>query len=650
MFPRPLSFKQWGFVIVLCLITVSGRAETITLSEKSFTQLPLQPYFSAWEDLTGKTNVQGVIQHPESFSPLNNLSYSSPTSVYWLKVNLSYSGAIDPSMVLRFNHLTFVDAYLYNAGQLIWHHQAGAFRPRSQLEPGDSRFHFRLPLQAGQTYTLLLRVNHTKGYRPFFDFTLQDQEQFMEDTHTRERADTWSQGAVAIFLIYTLISWWVSRYRPYLWLGLFIAGVSLYGLCSGRYFIDWFLPENPTTGWLFNGPFLHLGLLGFYLLIVDFWQLPKYNPTIYRFGQLCIAALLLVSTSGVCINYFTGNFNLANTINLWAFVFPFTFVVFLIACCYRRLDRAQKYLYYGIVLFVAAGLFVTLSSAIIKERALLIAPYVSNFTSLAIFLLFSTGLKEALRQHEIDKLAVLHQLTQLQKEQNILLENKVTERTEALFQSNQLLQEQADLLAKRNATIETLINELSHRVKNNLQLLYSLNSLQLPHVSDATASHMLKSNLARIKAMMLVNQKLDYIEDTSQVSLASLVIELTRHLQDIYDRPRRVKLQQNIASAIELPSHQVLSLGLILTEMLTNSYKYAFPNISDPCISISISLSATGHIQLVYADNGIGIQPKETTHASSMGLSLIKDLTRQLNGNVCTNGEHGLAYTIAIPA
>jgi two-component sensor histidine kinase len=425
---------------------------------------------------------------------------------------------------------------------------------------------------------------------------------------------------------------------------LFITGAGFYSIASAGYFITWFFPAHPTTGWLFNSHFLHLGLFGLYMLIVDFWQLPVYNPRLHQFGKVCIAVLITVSITGFCINYFTGNFNLSNNINLCTFVFPFSYATTVLYVCWHRLSRAQRYLYYGIVMFAAAALLVTLSSAIMHERSLLLAPWITNFTILAVFILFATGLKEELRQHEKDKFAALNSLNQFQKQQTIVLEAKVEERTKALQQSNELLATQKTLLAERNTRIETLINELSHRVKNNLQLLYSLISLQLPLVQDESSRNILRGNTARIKAMMLVNARLHHFEERSEINLHEFAAELTQHLQQVYDSKKRVQIEQQISEGILLQAKQTLSIGLILSELLTNSFKYAFNNNEAPAITIKATMAKPDTLVLTYADNGPGMKIDTTNTRNSMGLPLVRDLTRQLEGTININTENGLEY------
>ncbi len=88
-----------------------------------------------------------------------------------------------------------------------------------------------------------------------------------------------------------------------------------------------YFPTILVSGWLFNLVFVHLGSLGIYMLMMDFWQMKLYNPILYIVGRMLVIELGVVSIAGVCINYLTGNFVLVNTINLWLSVFPFSFII-----------------------------------------------------------------------------------------------------------------------------------------------------------------------------------------------------------------------------------------------------------------------------------------------------------------------------------
>ncbi|HEX3933864.1 MAG TPA: 7TM diverse intracellular signaling domain-containing protein, partial [Puia sp.] len=252
----------------------------------------LEPHFSAMEDADGSLSVNYLFDHTVAFVPLSALQRGSPTGYYWLRtILLADSEMLDPVQVLSFSHLTYVDIYLYEGNSLILHKQAGAFRKRSDIGEEDGRLYTHLPLERGKAYTLLLRVHHTKHYQPVFDFALQSRRGYFRNLRLKEATDAALQGAIGLFFLYTLLSWIVSRFRPYLWLLFFIAGSGLFVISSTGYFIEWFFPEDPPTGWLFNVHFLYLGLFGLNRLLADFWQLKKYNPGLYRMRQL--ANLLL---------------------------------------------------------------------------------------------------------------------------------------------------------------------------------------------------------------------------------------------------------------------------------------------------------------------------------------------------------------------
>jgi two-component sensor histidine kinase len=609
----------------------------------------LAPYFSIFEDSTGLLPANALYNRPSAFVPLSRASSGDPISYYWLRASLHTDSTLSTGEVLSFDHLTYVDVYLYSDSGLVVHKVAGAFRARSELDPEDGRFYTKLPMQAGKNYTLLLQVHHTKHFQPIFDFELQSRRQFFRNRRMSEFFDAAMLGAVGLFFIYTLVSWVVSRFRPYGWLLLFISGIGLYVIGNKGYFIEWVTPEDPAAGWLLNVHFLHAGLLGVYFLVADFWRLRTNFPRLYAWGRWVPVIIITTSIANFCIDYFTGNYWLTNVIHYVQNPVFLGFIIAAIYTCWPRLSLAQRYLGYGVILCGLAGFFIAANALLNHERALTSTGLIADCAILAVVLLFSTGLKEEMRLHEIAKLAALEQLNQLQQHQNSILERKVEERTEELGVSNKRLLKQKQMLAERNAKIETLINELNHRVKNNLQLLYSLLSLQLPMVRDGAAREILNGNIGKIRAMMLVNQKLFDFEQGRGVCLCDFIAELAAHLQKIYDAREQTRILQDIPADLRLSDKHTLSFGLILSELLTNTFKHAFKDNPDPCIRVQAITVNEHMLQFIYSDNGIGIAAKEEGERFTMGIPLIRDLTRQMNGQMSINGQNGLSYCFTIP-
>jgi two-component sensor histidine kinase len=650
-----ISFLKPSGLILLGLLLGFGAADGSPLTTPLLAGqcLSLQPWFTALEDSTGTRSAAGLAGNPAAFVPLASMPKGDPTSYYWLRATFRTNDLDDPGDILTFNHLTFVDIYLYQDNNLIIHKRSGAFLPRSDLSDGDGRLYTVLPLGKNSTYTLLIRVHHTKHYQPVFDFQLLPKRQYFNTLHAKESIDAALMGAIGLFFVYTLLSWLASRFRPYLWLLVFIGGIGCYVISLNGYWIDWFSPESPAAAWMLNVHFLHLGMLGLYLLVTDFWRLKKDYPRLYSWLRWVPPGIVISSVACFCIDYFTGNFSLASQISGFEHPLMLGFIVATLWTCWPRLNSARRYLAYGILLCGASGLFVAVRALVIHEQAFTSIGLVGDCLVLFIFLLFSTGLKEEMRQHELTKQAALEELTRLQQQQNNLLEKRVEERTAELRVSNKRLLNQKHLLAERNSKIETLINELNHRVKNNLQLLYSLLSLQLPMVRDGTSRDILKGNIGKIRAMMLVNQKLFNSEKGRSIGLCEFISELAVHLQKIYDTKEKTRIMQDIPASLRLSDKHTLSFGLILSELFTNTFKHAFRDHPDPCIRVEAVALNDHLLEFVYSDNGIGIPAGDNADDNkekfTMGIPLIKDLTRQMNGQMTISGDKGLSYSFTIP-
>ena len=646
---RDISLKAPGrlflLVLLICLTPAAGYPfSPVPLSGQ---RISLAPYFSIFQDSTGLRLADDLYGRPGDFTPLSSASSGSPLGYYWLRTSL-HTGSLQGGQVLSFTHLTYVDIYLYSDSGRILHKVAGAYRARSELDPEDGRFYTTLPLQADHDYTLLLQVHHTNHYQPIFDFALQSGTSFFSSLRTRLSFDAALLGAVVLFLIYTLISWIVSRFHPYVWLMVFITGMGGYVLGSKGYWIQWLTPEDPAAGWMLNVQFLHAGLLGAYLLVADFWRFKIEFPRFYTWVRWVPVMIITTSVADLCIDYFSGNYWLTGVIHYIENPVIVTFIFAAIYICWRRLSPAQRYLGYGVALCGLASIFISANAYIHHEQSLTSTGLVADIVILTVFLLFSTGLKEEMRHHEIAKMAALHELNQLQQHQNSILEKRVAERTEELGISNKRLLKQKHLLAERNAKIETLINELNHRVKNNLQLLYSLLSLQLPIVKDGVSREILQGNIGKIRAMMLVNQKLFNFEQGRGVSLCEFVAELAAHLQKIYDTREQTRIVQDIPADLQFSDRHTLSFGLILSELFTNTFKHAFKDHPDPCIRVQATM-VENELQFIYSDNGIGIATQDNQERFTMGIPLIRDLTRQMNGQMSVSGQNGLSYCFTIP-
>lgn len=197
-------------------------------------------------------------------------------------------------------------------------------------------------------------------------------------------------------------------------------------------------------------------------------------------------------------------------------------------------------------------------------------------------------------------------------------------------------------LASSNQQIELMLRELHHRVKNNLQIVSSLFRLQARRTADSATASVLREGQARVDAMSILHQQLYQNEAVTNIDLQVYLETLLEKLQFAYgfaDRPFAAAITVQPA---EIDVDKALPIGLIMNELFTNSFKYAFAATESPRIEIRIDPH-----QVVYHDNGTGLPESfDPQQATSFGMRLIGSFSQQLKGQYSFANEGGLKFTL----
>jgi len=210
-----------------------------------------------------------------------------------------------------------------------------------------------------------------------------------------------------------------------------------------------------------------------------------------------------------------------------------------------------------------------------------------------------------------------------------------------IFQKNEQLQH---VVSEK----EWLLKEIHHRVKNNLHTIICLLESQA-HYLENDALQAIEVSQHRIYAMSLLHQKIYQSADVKTINMASYVPEFVGYLWESFGSPTRITFDLSV-SPLKLDIGQTIPIALIINEGVTNSIKYAFPGNRRGTISVSLD-QYEGSIRLVVADDGVGMGPIEKEiEAKSLGLELIKGLTREMQGEVIFDTRAGTSITVMIPA
>ena len=195
-----------------------------------------------------------------------------------------------------------------------------------------------------------------------------------------------------------------------------------------------------------------------------------------------------------------------------------------------------------------------------------------------------------------------------------------------------------------------LLSELHHRVKNNLQIITGILSLQADNLGEdeSAAADVLKNAQARVMSIALIHESLYKSKDLAGVDMTGYLSNLTEYYTAAYSNEcRRIIFTSDIQFS-EINSSKVVTCGLLLNEIITNSIKHAFDGIESPHIHISL-IKDDENVVMSVKDNGVGFDSSKTADTGSLGMLLIKSLTEQLYGKLSINSTDGTTVTVTFP-
>jgi len=197
---------------------------------------------------------------------------------------------------------------------------------------------------------------------------------------------------------------------------------------------------------------------------------------------------------------------------------------------------------------------------------------------------------------------------------------------------------------------EVLLKEIHHRVKNNLQVVCSLLSLQSDAIHDPQLRDLFHESEQRIRTMALIHETLYQAGDMACFRLAPYIRRLSDSLLHVYGvEAGRVTLKTHL-DELTLPLDSAIPCGLILNELLSNALKHAFPNGQCGEIALELRAEPDQHATLRVADTGVGFPDGlDFRQTDSLGLQLVCALTEQIEGIITVERHGGTAFTLTFP-
>ena len=194
---------------------------------------------------------------------------------------------------------------------------------------------------------------------------------------------------------------------------------------------------------------------------------------------------------------------------------------------------------------------------------------------------------------------------------------------------------------------EVLLQEIHHRVKNNMQIISSLLRLQARQANNPHFEQLIQVCQNRIRSMALIHEKFYETSDFTKIDFNDYARRLLSYLLAIYIKDeKQITLDIGIQDVF-LDINKAIPCGLLINEIVSNSLKHAFPGGKRGTISLKMRRTNHQEVELIIADDGVGFPPKFDLHkTTSLGLQLVKDLVRQLGGHFELIQRRGIEYRI----
>lgn len=219
---------------------------------------------------------------------------------------------------------------------------------------------------------------------------------------------------------------------------------------------------------------------------------------------------------------------------------------------------------------------------------------------------------------------------------NLTLEERVKSRT-------------ADLAMARERA-EVLLAEVNHRVANSLQLVAVLVRMQINAVTDSAAKDALRETQSRINAISLIHKSLYTSGDVSSVALDEYLGTMLSNLQTAMKKDGHTAILKFYLEPISLPTDASISLGVAVQELVTNAFKYAYPNDKPGEVRVRLKRLDDGKSELMVEDDGVGIAPNATHAGTGLGSKIIRTMAATLQSQVeYINRAPGTTARLVLP-
>jgi len=633
-------------VSFMCQISLSALgSDTLFLEQDFGYQFIQNNYIKFYKDTTNVLSFDEVKteKYESLFTHPNELSIVEPNTTLWLKFITKNKSHKFGSWVLSVWGFSDITVYVQDSTGKVEVLRSGIFLPESQKQlRGQIHESNAFHLLSGESKTIYIKAFAPVAIKIQEVYSIYDWYRYYAQLNYVHLSQGVFHGLLIMMLIYNLSLFFVSRRKSYLYYVLYILSIVIFLSTLFQYIRNLFMPENPEIAILF-GFSIQFTFIFYYLLMGEFIDSKTNYPKLDRTLKILIRLFLVFSAIIIIFRLFDyfwyALLSLLFIISNTLFIFFLNMKVLIKGARIARIFSLGSF-------FLFSGTFLTTVGVLLGyNNNFLIVIFELGILTQAIVYTFGLGHKYRINEKEIEK---AKDKLIIQLKENDLLQTKVTRELEQKVQerTHEINQKKAEI-EKENKIKDTLIGEIHHRVKNNLQTVSSLIYMQLRGIENDFARKNLVDIQVRINSMALVHEMLYSDNNFENISIEKYIYELVQTIDKMINNNKRNIDFQIQTDNLQLSISRSVSIGMFTSELISNSIKYAFEGIENPSISIKL----TNTQEFVYyeiSDNGIGFKTEQNTK-NSLGMKLIDIFARQLKAQLEIQSNNGVKVKLTIP-
>ncbi|MEA1919846.1 MAG: 7TM diverse intracellular signaling domain-containing protein [Campylobacterota bacterium] len=594
--------------IFLYLLLISLHVNAVEIDEKS-TQFGLLSHASVFIDETGTLSKEEIESHLFTKNSQEVLSLGFvPEKTLWIRFELSNSTDKRLHKIIEYDNPEVEALSFFYEGREFHASMLHVDKSRIGLHPT-----LEITLAPHESKTLTISA-HSEMTSLMAKLLLWEREDFIRSDAAHKTALLIFFAAIGVLLMYNFFILVFTRDKAYMYYVIYLASSMLF-LSLNYGVVQYYLFSDAWTALLTKASMAVASMVGISIILfsrefLHTWYFKRID-TVLKAYVVLLALLSLLSYD-----------NWVFDMNVSVVMLPLIFIIFVGIYAWMRGQRQAKYYVFGwaavqisltLVALKYLGVFdVTLQMKYLVEVAFVIE---------AVF--FSIALAHRFKLIAEQKTEADRKLIDFQHKEQEKLQNMVAEKTEELRNS---LEEK-----------ELLYRELNHRVKNNLAMILSLIKLQISRSNNEETLSNLESTKNRIHSISHLYEVLNLQGNATKIDTHEYFRNIVKMIMINFDK--EITIECDIT--VNLNIQELIYCGLILNELVTNAYKYAFEKSGTLSISLKKDEDMT---RLHVKDDGIGFNDKNN---QSLGLEIVRTLAKkQLRGTLDIDSQSGTEVTI----